>query len=133
MNIWFEVFKMELTFAFVGLNIPEITLTALTDRPLFITENIKIVWLIKEQIKVDTLSKIEYKQVSYPLHTFPDSTTILKVRNKIVDRINLVLNLQNNSDTDMFLCRPCLRFEQQIYYECDKKVKLPSSYINDVI
>lgn len=66
----------------------------------------KHVWLIKEQIKVDTtipaiLSKNKYKQVIYPLHSFPDVTTILKVRNKIVDSINLVLNLQNNSITDI--------------------------------
>lgn len=91
----------------------------------------------QEQIKVDTtipaiLSKNKYKQVPYPLHTFSDVTTILKVRYKIVDRINLVLNLQKNSVTDMVLCRSCRRYEQQIYYECDQ-VKLPSSYINDVI
>lgn len=93
---------------------------------------------MKEQKKVDTtipasLSKEKYKQVSYPVHSFPDSTTILKVRNKIVDSINLVVNLQNNSVTDMVLCRSCRRFEQQIDYECDQKVKLPSSYINKVI
>lgn len=91
----------------------------------------------QEQIKVDTtipaiLSKHKYKQVPYQLHTFSDVTTIRKVRYKIVDRINLVLNLQKNSVTDMVLCRPCRRYEQQIYYECDQ-VKLPSSYINDVI
>lgn len=91
----------------------------------------------QEQIKVDTtipaiLSKNKYKQVPYPLQTFSDVTTILKVRYKIVDRINLVLNLQKNSVTDMVLCRSCRRYEQQIYYECDQ-VKRPSSYINDVI
>lgn len=94
--------------------------------------------MIKEQIKVDTtipatLSKIKYKQVPYPLHTFSDSTTILKVRNEIVDSINLVPNLQNTSVTDMDLCRSYRRFKQQIYNECGKKVKLPSSYINDEI
>lgn len=92
----------------------------------------------QEQIKVDTtipaiLSKNKYKLVPYSLHTFSDVTTILKVRYKIVDRINLVLNLQNNSVTDMVLCRSYHRFAQQIYNECGKKAKLPSSYINDVI
>lgn len=80
-----------------------------------------------------SLSKDKYKQVPYPLHTFPDSATILKVRNKIVDSINLVLNLQNNSVTELVMCRSYRRFAQQIYNECGKKAKLPSSYINDVI
>lgn len=55
---------MKLTFAFLGLNIPVKTFTAPIDSPKYITTNIKIVCLIKEQIKVDstvqaTLSKIK--------------------------------------------------------------------------
>lgn len=44
------------------------------------------------------------KKVPYPLHISSDLTTTLKIRNKIVDSINLLFDMQRNSVTDIVLC-----------------------------